>query len=116
VELSFRAGKKRSRKGVPKPTSFPIFQVITPSQIAKGYLYITSSRIALAQINTDSLDVSIANEKIFNRRIRLGRIMIPRRILRENFVPGTPVGIYMISEQELEIKKIEQSALDLRDV
>jgi len=42
--------------------------------------------------------------------------MIPRRILRENFVPGTPVGIYMISKQELEIKQIEQSALDLRDV
>jgi len=100
---------------VPKPTNFPIFQVITPSQIAKGYVYITSSKIALSQINADSLDILIANEKIFNRRIRLGRVMIPRRVLRENFAPGTPIGIYMISEQELEIKQIEESALNLRD-
>ena len=112
MDLKFRVGKKRSRKGVPRPVDFPVFQVLTPSQIAKGYLYITMSKKVLSKIDNDDLTVLIANQRIVHRRIRLGRVTIPRDLLQKNFEAGTPVGIYKLSMTEIEIRPIDSSALD----
>ena len=109
LDLKFRPGEKRSRKGVPRPVNFPVFHVLTPSEIARGYLYITMSKKVLASIDTDDLTVVIAGQRIVNRRVRLGRVTIPRELLQKYFKAGTAVGIYKLSMTEIEIRAIESS-------